>query len=276
MIGRLTLSVASFFLVLLPGMAAQILIPMDDTQKDHLKAYGIAYWALQNGQEADWLLNYNGGSFAFRHSAKLESELVVRGVSYLVVSDAQYNEVLGQIADPDVNMEVMKLEKAPRVAIYSPKIKQPWDDAVMLVLTYAEIPYTVVYDEEVLAGKLLQYDWLHLHHEDFTGQYGRSLRHRHQHWYQAQKQESEELASRYGYGKVSQMKLGVTHKIKAFVAGGGFMFAMCSGTDTYDIALAADGVDIVDALFDGDGVDPAAQQKLDFSKTFAFRTLPSA
>jgi hypothetical protein len=149
--------------------------------------------------------------------------------------------------------------------------KQPWDDAVMLVLTYAEIPYTMVYDEEVLAGKLLQYDWLHLHHEDFTGQYGRSLRHRHQQWYQAQKQESEGLAKRYRYDKVSQMKLGVSLKIKEFVAGGGFMFAMCSGTETYDIALAADGVDIVDALFDGDGVDPEAQQKLDFSKTFAFQ-----
>ncbi len=271
MTGRLTLSVAALFLSLLPGMATQIVIPMDGTQKDHLKAYGIAYWALQNGQEVDWLLNYNGGSFALRHAVNLENELVVRGVSYEVVSDAQYNEVLSRIADPDANMEVMKLEKAPRVAIYSPKIKQPWDDAVMLVLTYAEIPYTMVYDEEVLAGKLLQYDWLHLHHEDFTGQYGRSLRHRHQQWYQAQKQESEGLAARYGYAKVSQMKLGVTHKIKEFVAGGGFMFAMCSGTDTYDIALAADGVDIVDALFDGDGVDPEAQQKLDFSKTFAFR-----
>ncbi len=268
---RLTLIVVCFFLMLLPSRAAQLLIPMDATQRDHLKAYGMAYWALQNEQEVDWLLNYNGGSFSCRHTLKLENELVVRGISYVVLSDAQYKDILSQIANPEVNMEVMKLEKAPRIAIYSPKIKQPWDDAVMLVLTYAEIPYTVVYDEEVLAGKLLQYDWLHLHHEDFTGQYGRSLRHRNESWYQAQKQESEGLAKQYGYGKVSQMKLGVTTKIKEFVLGGGFMFAMCSGTDTYDIALAANGVDIVEALFDGDGVDPQAQQKLDFSNTFAFQ-----
>jgi hypothetical protein len=167
-------------------------------------------------------------------------------------------------------MDVMKLEKVPKIVVYSPKIAQPWDDAVTLVLTYAEIPYDLVYDQEVLDGKLIKYDWLHLHHEDFTGQYGKSLRYNNQDWFRAQRQESEGLAEKYGYKKVSEMKLGVAKKIREFVAGGGYMFAMCSATDTYDIALAAEGVDIVDALFDGDGIDPQAQKKLDFSKTFAF------
>jgi hypothetical protein len=268
----LSLSLALLFLVLLNARAAQILIPMDETQKDHLKAYGLAYWVLQQQEEVDWLLNYRGGSFSFRHAQSLESELVVRGVSYAVISDAQYNGILDQIASPDANMDVMKLEKVPKVAVYSPKIQQPWDDAVTLVLTYAEIPYDLLYDEEVLEGKLLLYDWLHLHHEDFTGQYGRSGgRRRNQDWFLAQKRESEELARKYDYGKVSEMKLGVVKKVKEFVAGGGFMFAMCSAPETYDVALAADGVDIVEALYDGDGVDPQAQQKMDFSKTFAFQ-----
>ncbi len=255
----------------LTARASYIFLPMDESQSNHLKAYGLAYWVLNTGTEVDWLLNYQGGSFMFQYNQKFENELVVRGVSYQVISDAQQAQINNQVSQPDVNMDVMRLDKPPKVAVYSPKSKQPWDDAVTLVLTYAEIPYETIFDDEVMDGKLPTYDWLHLHHEDFTGQYGRSLRHRHQPWYQAQKQESEGLATRYGYAKVSQMKLGVTHKIKEFVAGGGFMFAMCSGTDTYDIALAADGVDIVDALFDGDGVDPEAQQKLDFSKTFAFQ-----
>ena len=268
---RLALSFVLCFL-LLAAKATHVLIPMDETQKDHLKAYGIAYWVLQHQQAVDWLLNYQGGSFAFRHSGGSESELRVRRITYSVVSDAQYNAILDQIASPDANMDVMKLEKVPRIAIYSPKIKQPWDDAVTLVLTYAEIPYELVYDPEVLDGNLLQYDWLHLHHEDFTGQYGKTgQRYRNQPWFRAQQQESEEIAKKYGYPKVTRMKLGVAKKIKEFVAGGGFMFAMCSATDTYDIALAAEGVDVVDALFDGDGVDPEAQQKLDFSRTFAFR-----
>jgi len=259
-------------LVWFPSFASRVLVAMDETQKDHLKAYGVAYWVLQHQQEVDWLLNYRGGSFGFQHAPELENELRVRGVSYDVISDAQYNQIVAQIAAPDANMDVIKLEKAPKIAIYSPKIKQPWDDAVMLVLTYAEIPYDMLFDEEVLEEKLLKYDWLHLHHEDFTGQYGKSVRWQwNQDWFQAQKQESEALAKRYNFAKVTQMKLAVVQKIKAFVAGGGFMFAMCSATDTYDIALAADGVDMVDALFDGDGVDPQAQQKLNFSKTFAFK-----
>ncbi|GEO02901.1 hypothetical protein AAE02nite_05650 [Adhaeribacter aerolatus] len=254
------------------AVAAEILIPMDGAQKDHLKAYGVAYWILQNQQEVDWLLNYRGGSFAFKHEANFEKELLVRGVSYSVISDAAYTAILTQIASPEVNMEVMKLEKAPKIAVYSPKTKQPWDDAVTLVLTYAEIPFDVIFDEEVLDQKLLKYDWLHLHHEDFTGQYGKSIRNfRGQDWFRQAQEEAEGIAKKYGYAKVSQMKLAVVKKIKAFVAGGGFMFAMCSATDTYDIALAADGVDIVDVMFDGDGVDANAQQKLDFNKTFAFK-----
>ena len=272
MIKRFTLTLALFLVVLFPLLANQVLLPMDDTQKDHLKAYGVAYWVLQHQQEVDWLLNYRGGSFATRHTPALENEVRVRGVSYEIVSEAEYSQLQNQIAAPDANMDVVKLEKAPRIAIYSPKIKQPWDDAVTLVLTYAEIPYDLLFDEEVLEQKLLKYDWLHLHHEDFTGQYGKSFRwQRNQDWFRAQQQESEALAKRFGYSKVPKMKLGVVHNIKAFVAGGGFMFAMCSATDTYDIALAANGVDIVDKMFDGDGVDPQAQQKLDFTKTFAFR-----
>lgn len=271
MIKCFTLNLVLFLFLLHRAMATQILIPMDETQKNHLKSYGIAYWVLQNQVEVDWLLNYQGGSFGFKHSPTLENELVVRGVSYKVISDAQYHDILTEIASPDANMDVMKLDKVPKIVVYSPKISQPWDDAVTLVLTYAEIPYDLVYDQEVLDGKLPTYDWLHLHHEDFTGQYGKSFRHQDQAWFRAQQQESESLAAKHGFSKVSQMKLGVAKKIKEFVAGGGFMFAMCSATDTYDIALAADGVDIVDMLFDGDGIDPQAQQKLDFSKTFAFR-----
>ncbi|MDO1445763.1 asparagine synthetase B [Rhodocytophaga aerolata] len=250
--------------------AAQVLIPMDNTQKNHLKSYGAAYYILQNSVEIDWLLNYRGGSFAFKHSVPLEKELLVRGISYQVLSDAEYNTILTEIASPDANMDVMKLEKVPKIVVYSPKINQPWDDAVTLVLTYAEIPYDRVYDQEILEGKLPTYDWLHLHHEDFTGQYGKSYRHRHEAWFQAQQQESESLAAKYNFTKVSRMKLEVARKIKEFVLGGGYMFAMCSATETFDVALASDGVDIVDEAWDGDGIEPQAQQKIDFTKSFAF------
>ena len=251
--------------------ASQILIPMDEAQKNHLKSYGLAYLVLQQQVEVDWLLNYRGGSFAFQHTQAIENELVVRGVTYQVISDAQYNAILAQISDPEANMDVMKLEKAPRIAVYSPKTKQPWDDAVTLVLTYAEIPYDVVFDEEVMDGNLVKYDWLHLHHEDFTGQNGKFYNYRNTTWYRAQQQESEEIAKKYGIAKVSQLKLSVAKKIKEFTAGGGFMFAMCSATDTYDVALSAEGLDIVEAVYDGDPMDQQAQQKLDYSKTLAFK-----
>ena len=252
--------------------ASEVLIPMDNSQKNHLKAYGLAYWVLTRQVEVDWLLNFKGGSFAFKHSPALENEMVVRGISYSIISDAQYNDILAQISNPDANMDIMKLEKVPKIAVYSPKTKQPWDDAVTLVLTYAEIPYDVIFDEEIMDNSLPKYDWLHLHHEDFTGQYGKFYVHyRNYPWYRAQQQEAETIARKYGFEKVSQLKLGVAKRMKEFIAGGGFMFAMCTATDTYDIALAAEGVDIADVMFDGDGVDPQAQQKLDFNKTLAFK-----
>jgi hypothetical protein len=252
--------------------ATHILIPMDETQTNHLKAYGIAYWILNNEVEVDWLLNYRGGSFMFKHVPQFEKELVVRGVSYEVISDAQSSQITQEISRPDVNMDAMRLQKPPKVAVYSPKSKQPWDDAVTLVLTYAEIPYEVVFDDEVLEGALPKYDWLHLHHEDFTGQFGKFYRSfKNAPWYIEQVRELEASAQKHGFAKVWQLKQAVVQRIRDFCAGGGFLFAMCSAADTYDIALAAYGVDFVEAVYDGDPADPQAQQKLDFSQTFAFK-----
>jgi hypothetical protein len=258
--------------------AAYILIPMDTDQKDHLKAYGITYWVLNNGVEAWWLLNYRGGSFAFKHNSIFEKECLTRNISYEVIPDAQLNKIIADISHPEVNQDAMKLEVAPQIAVYTPEFNtrgekiQPWDDAVTMVLTYAEIPYETVYDRQVLEGKLAKYDWLHLHHEDFTGQYGKFYRnYRNYPWYKENQAKMEELASSLGYEKVSQLKLGVVKKIKEYVEGGGFMFAMCSATDSYDIALAAEGLDICDHMYDGDPQDLSAQDKLDFSKTFAFQ-----
>lgn len=251
--------------------AAYILIPMDNEQHNHLKAYGIAYWVLENDIEADWLLNYRGGSFLVKHYQTIENELIVRGVSYTVISDAQSNQIITEIASPSSNTDVMRLQKAPTIAVYSPKSKMPWDDAVTLALTYAEIPYDIIFDDEVMQGDLPKYDWLHLHHEDFTGQYGKFYAaYRYAPWYQEQQREYEAVAKKYGFNKVTELKLAVVHKIRDFVAGGGFLFAMCSATDTYDIALAAEGIDIVERMYDGDPADPGAQEKLDFSQTFAF------
>ncbi len=259
-------------LTLIPARASYLLLPMDDAQKDHLKCYGIAYWFLENGSKLDWMLNYRGGSFCFPYSDLLEKECLIRNVSYEIIPDASYNKIVAEIGNPEANMDVMKLEKAPKVAVYSPKSKQPWDDAVTLVLTYSEIPYTLVYDEEVMNTELPKYDWLHLHHEDFTGQYGKFWSAYHtQAWYQQQVMENETIATEFGFTKVSQLKLAVTHKIRDFVSGGGFLFAMCSAADSYDIALSAEGIDICESMFDGDPSDPNAQNKLDFSKTFAFK-----
>lgn len=269
---RAVLTFVGVFFFILSVQASYLLVPMDMTQTNHLKAYGIAYWVLANNVEVDWLLNYRGGSFMIKYLPKFENELIIRGVSYSVISDAQYTDILNDIASPSSNMDVMKLEKAPKIAVYSPKSKQPWDDAVTLVLTYAEIPYDVIFDDEVLYDELLKYDWLHLHHEDFTGQYGKFYRnYRNFPWYIEQQKEFEASAAKHGFSKVSQLKLAVVKKIKEYVLGGGFLFAMCSATDTYDIALAADGVDICDVMYDGDPPDPMAQKKLDFTKTFAFQ-----
>lgn len=251
--------------------ATHIIIPMDEDQSNHLKAYGIAYWVIEKGVEVDWLLNYRGGSFAFDYNEAFESECVIRGVSYDVTPTGQYNNILMEIADPEANMDMVKLEKEPKIAVYSPKNKQPWDDAVTLVLTYAEIPYDVVYDDEVLNDDLTKYDWLHLHHEDFTGQYGKFYAsQRNQAWYREEVRINEEMAQKWGFDKVSHLKRAVALKIRDFVIGGGYLFAMCSATDSYDIALAAEEVDICESMFDGDAADPQAQEKLDFSATFAF------
>lgn len=252
--------------------ATYILIPMESDQKNHLKAYGVAYWVLSQNQEIYWMLNYRGGAFMFKHTSSFETECNVRDVSYELITDGQSTSLISELSNPDVNMNPMKLETPPKIAVYSPPGLQPWDDAVTLVLTYAEIPYDIVYDEEVLTEKLLLYNWLHLHHEDFTGQYGKFWSaYRNADWYIEQVRSSEALAKRLGYGKVSELKLAVAKKIRDYTLGGGFLFAMCSATDSYDIALAAEGVDICETPFDGDGMDPNAQSKLDFSKTFAFK-----
>ena len=265
-----------FFLLLLFGgsvlKANHIFIPMDATQTNHLKAYGTAYQSLKNGYEIQWLINYRGGSFVLPFTAEARTECLLKGITFEVIPDARLNSILAEIASPEVNADAVKLEKAPRIAVYSPKEKKPWDDAVTLAMTYAEIPYDVVYNREVLDGKLKEYDWLHLHHEDFTGQLGKFYRsYRHLDWYKEEERVNLQTAKMYGYTKISELKKAVVRKIRDYVESGGFMFAMCSATDTYDIALAAMDVDICASVFDGDPADPDAQAKLDFSKTFAFQ-----
>ena len=241
-------------------------------QKNHLKAYGITYWVLNKQQNVKWLLNYRGGSFLIPFIDSIEKECLIRGVSYEVLSAEKVESILKEIESPSKNMDAVILEKAPKIAVYSPNGNQPWDDAVTMVLTYAEIPYETIYDTEVLNDALLLYDWLHLHHEDFTGQYGKFYRaYRNAAWYIEQQQAAEALASSLGYSKVSDQKLAVAKKIREYVLGGGFMFAMCSATDSFDIALAAQEVDICEPMFDGDGTSPNYQRQLDYSKTFAFR-----
>ncbi|RBA27364.1 asparagine synthetase B [Flavobacterium tibetense] len=264
--------IISFFFSL-QVMASFILLPMEaEGQKNHLKAYGIAYWALNKDYKATWLLNYRGGSFLLPDSPELRKECQIRGVTFEILSDATANGILEEISSPSQNMEAVVLEKAPKIAVYTPKGKQPWDDAVTLVLTYAEIPFTIIYDEEILSDQLLLYDWLHLHHEDFTGQYGKFFgAYRTAPWYIEQKKEAENLAKRLGYNKVSEAKLAVALKIRDYVIGGGFMFAMCSATDSFDIALAAEGVDICEPMFDGDDSEPNYQSKIDYNNSFAFK-----
>ncbi len=248
-----------------------ILIPMDYTQKQHLKAYGMAYALLSKGVPVDWLLNYRGGSFAYLDLIGTEMELQRRGIVYEKLSGAEYSAILMEIARPEVNMDVVRLEKAPRIAVYAPSFAEPWDDAVQLVLLYAEIPYDVIYDEEVLSGKLKEYDWVHLHHEDFTGQYGKFISFRDRSWYRTMVREQTALARRLGFARVPDLKLAVVKKIREWVQNGGFLFAMCSATDTYDIALAAEGVDIVGEIYDGTPYDPAANAKLNYEPCIAFQ-----
>ncbi|MDB4752270.1 asparagine synthetase B [Winogradskyella sp. KYW1333] len=243
-----------------------------ESQENHLKAYGVTYWTLERELKVNWLLNYRGGSFLLPDADIIRRECQIRGVSFEVLSDMEASQILDEISSPAVNQETVVLEKAPKIAVYTPYGKQPWDDAVTMVLTYAEIPYETIYDEEVLKDELLLYDWLHLHHEDFTGQYGKFYRtYRSAAWYIKEKKDAEELARKLGYSKVSEAKLDVALKIRDYVIGGGFMFAMCSATDSFDIALSAENIDICEPMFDGDGSDPGYQNKIDFTKTFAFK-----
>jgi len=269
---RILLATLFFFSAATRIFAFSLLIPMDESQKNHLKAYGIAYWVIQNGLEVQWLLNYEGGSFLCGYNDDIKTECDLRGVSYELVTDAKVSAIIAEISRADVNMDVVKLEKAPKIAVYSPKDKLPWDDAVTLALTYAEIPYDVVYDGEIIDGKLGDYDWLHLHHEDFTGQYGKFYgSYRNMKWYKDQVASAEAKAKEYGFAKVSDLKLFVATTIKNYVVGGGFLFAMCSGTDSFDIALAATNTDICAPPFDGDPMAPNAQSSLEYDRCFAFK-----
>ena len=244
----------------------------EDNQSNHLKAYGIAYWVLQNDIEVDWLLNYDGGSFLIENNTSIQEECIIRGVSFNIITNSKVEQIKLSISNPEINQEIVRLEKAPKIAVYTPKGKQPWDDAVTLVLSYAEIPYEEIYDKEIIQNELFKYEWLHLHHEDFTGQYGKFYRaYRNAAWYIEQQQNAEILAASLGYTKVSEQKLAVAQKIREYVLGGGFMFAMCSASDSFDIALAAQSLDICEPMFDGDGSTPNYQSQLEYSKTFAFK-----
>lgn len=271
MLARLFLSLL-LFIFSFQLKATQLLVPMDESQTNHLKAYGLAFWTLENGITIEWLLNYRGGSFLMPHLNTIEEELIFRGIRYEVLAEGQVNQIRSQIANPDVNMEIVQLEKAPKIAVYTPPDKQPWDDAVTMVLEYAEINYEKIYDSAIVFGMLPKYDWLHLHHEDFTGQHGKFYGSaRYQSWYQQQVIQAEKNAKNLGFTKVSELKLAVAKNLKNFVIGGGFLFTMCSGTDSFDIGLAAQGTDICESIFDGDPSDSRAQEKLDFSQTFAFK-----
>ncbi len=252
--------------------ASYILINMDDQQTNHLKAYGIAFLSIENEINVKWLLNYKRGSFLIKSNNFIENECKTRNASYSLIADIQSNKILSDISKSDVNQEIISLEKAPKIAIYSPKNKQPWDDAVTLALTYAEIPYDIIYDEEVINNLLPLYDWLHLHHEDFTGQYGKFYASfKNASWYKEQKKSFEKNAKELGFNKVSQAKLAVAKKIKEYVLSGGFLFAMCSATDSYDIALASEGVDICQHMFDGDPMENDIDTKLNYKNTLAFK-----
>ncbi|SRR5690554_2176654 len=263
-------SVLLLVIGVLPSRAQDVLIPMDAGQTNHLKAYGVAFWTLERGVPVDWLLNYRGGSFLSPHSAELEQELQIRGVHFERISASQSAQIIAEVESEGSNTAVVRLEKAPNIAVYAPDQTLPWDDAVLLALEYAEVPYEMIYDDEVLEGRLSDYDWLHLHHEDFTGQYGKFLQYRNMPWYIEQQRQAEAAARRHGFRKVSRLKLAVAERIKEYVQSGGFLFAMCSGTDTYDIALSAYATDIVPTEYDGDPVDPDALSKLDYGSTLAF------
>jgi hypothetical protein len=253
-----------------PGRAQKLFIPMDDAQKDHLKAYGVVYGALQQGHRVYWCLNFRGGSFVCEPAQSVTLAARTQGVTLQRISTAQYRgELLQTIREH--NMEKVTLEKAPRIAVYTPPGTLPWDDAVTMALTYADIPYDKVYDEKILGGELQAYDWLHLHHEDFTGQYNKFHRSfRHTAWYRTQRAQLQTLAQSLEFESVAALKKAVALKIRRYVEQGGFLFAMCCAPNTLDIALAALGTDIVARVYDGDPVDPQFAQKLDYGNCIAF------
>ncbi len=244
---------------------------MDLSQTNHLKAYGLVFWSLGEGYQSDWLLNYRGGSFLIDYNDRIATELRIRGISFESISTQSADDILAQVRSEGVNMDAVRLEKAPKIGVYVQPGNAPWDDAVRLALEYAEVKYDVLWDEEVLGGKLKDYDWLHLHHEDFTGQYGKFyMSFFNAPWYIQQVSLNESMAKKLGFSKVSDMKGAVAETIREYVAGGGFLFAMCSATDTYDIALASHGLDICETMFDGDPCDHQVNEKLDYAPTFAF------
>ena len=258
-----------FLLFLQLGISQKILIPMDDSQKNHLKAYGTAFWTLQQEINVEWILNYKGGSFMIDSYPEVEKECRVRGISYQIIGAEKtlviYNEVEVN------NMDVILLENAPKIAIYSPPNKQPWDDAVTLALSYAEVPYETLWDEEVFNGSLAEYDWLHLHHEDFTGQYGKFYRnYRTADWYISQQKQFEAMAQKLGFSSVHNQKKALAEIIKNYVANGGFLFAMCSATDSFDIALSVMNVDVAHSVFDGSGINKNLYEEIDYNNSLAF------
>jgi hypothetical protein len=251
--------------------AQKLLIPMDYTQTDHLKSYGVAYWILTKDKPVDWLLNYRGGAFMLDYDDATAAECRIRGVAFEQLDGSASASIYAEVQSEAKNMEVVRLEKQPRVAVYVPPGFKPWDDAVTLVMEYAEVPYTKLWDEEVLRDSLQNYDWLHVHHEDFTGQYGKFFSsYATAPWYIQQVQLLEATARKMGFRKVSELKKSVVERIRTWIGAGGFMFAMCGATDTFDIAQAAQNVDICETMFDGDPADQNANQKLNFARTFAF------
>ncbi len=259
-----------YILVLLSLTFSQkILIPMDNVQSDHLKSYGVAFWTLKQGINVEWLLNYRGGSFLIDNYSIIEKECKLRGIYYEFVNASVLGGIFGEIEEN--NMDIVLLEKKPKIAVYAPPGSQPWDDAVTMALEYAEIDYDTIFDDDVMNGKLSKYDWLHLHHEDFTGQYGKFYKnYRNAAWYKQQQADFESTAFKYGFSSVSEFKKNIARLIKDFVVDGGFLFAMCSATDSFEIALAADKTDIVAAVYDGTPIDPSYNTKMNFNKSFAF------
>jgi hypothetical protein len=263
-------AVAALLLSAVPAGAQRLLIPMDDAQADHLKSYGVTFAALKAGQAAEWLLNYRGGSFLVPDTPELRRRAGLDGVTIEPVSGAQLAAIRSEMAG--ANMEPVPLEKAPRIAVYSPPEATPWDDAVTLALRYAGIEYTAIYDTEVETGDLTRFDWLHLHHEDFTGQLSKfHLSYRDAPWYVDQMQKNLETARRLGYQHIPGLKKGVADKLRGFVERGGFLFAMCGATETLELAMAGQGVDLAHAFADGTPIDPDVDARLDWKRSFAFR-----